>query len=385
MLNYNTIYNIYTASGKDRRFEELVDELLKECLSNNDTIVQLTFFGSSSDNKEYTHQRNTILDKAESIFGSKIPSISYVAQKPLVGDLVLEVGKLPNSHGQINYKSYEDINYIELDTRTTKTLVINIHPKNIQSDIKSQSREVFEQLENILTIEGYDINSIVRQWNYIERITDFEGEHQHYQSFNDARSHFYSKAQWNFGYPAATGIGTQYGGIMIDVIAIKPKRDEYRCVPLNNDLQVAAYDYSQDVLLGADDEVFRKKSTPKFERAKAITNDKHGLVYISGTAAIRGENSLTNVSIEEQTRITLENINYLISKENLNKTGIEIKNNCSIDMLRIYLKDEEDIDVVKNYMDSLSLSIPVSYLLADVCREELLIELEGIASFPAPV
>ena len=32
-------------------------------------------------------------------------------------------------------------------------------------------------------------------------------------------------------------------------------------------------------------------------------------------------------------------------------------------------------------MDRLFTSIPVAYLLADVCRDELLVEIEGIATF----
>lgn len=372
-------YEIYTA--KDKSFNGMAEELLNKCVPDGGIIIQLTFFGSPCDNNEYTEQLNLIRKSSKSVFKDKMPLIGYVAQKPLTGGLILEAGRLLNFEGKINYKSNEDIHYIETESNTNKSLLINILPINIHNNIKTQSEEIFTRLENILHIEGYDINSIVRQWNYIERITDFEDEYQHYQSFNDARSHFYSKTNWDNGYPAATGIGTQRGGIMIDVIATIPKKENYRCVPLDNDLQVAAYDYSQDVLLGAEDEIFKERSTPKFERAKAVTDEKQGIVYISGTAAIRGEESLTNVGIEEQTRITIENIKYLISKENLNKAGINTISNCSIDLLRVYLKNAEDTQVVKGYMDKFFSTIPVSYLLADVCREELLIEIEGIASF----
>lgn len=379
MLDSEITYNIYTAGN--REFDGLVEELLKNCFQDEGTIIQLTFFGSPSGNEEYLEQLNIIREKTKNIFGDNSPMISYVAQKPLVGELVLEVGRLLNFGGTIAYKVLKGKHYLELNDKNYKSLIINIISDNIRDSIKKQSEEVFTCLENILNTEGYNINSIVRQWNYIERITDFEGEHQHYQSFNDARSHFYAKTEWDNGYPAATGIGTQFGGIMVSVVAVIPENKNYRCIPLNNELQVAAYAYSQNVLVGAEDEAFQKKSTPKFERAKAVLNERQGVVYISGTAAIRGENSLNGVGIEEQTRITLENINYLISQENLVKAGINTDNNCSIDMLRIYLKYEEDMQVVKKHMDTSVPAIPISYLLADVCREELLIEIEGIASF----
>ncbi|MFV0418492.1 MAG: Rid family hydrolase [Dysgonomonas sp.] len=374
-----TTYEIYTTG--DKNFNRMVEELLNRCTSTTGSIIQLTFFGAPSNNKEYIEQLNLIRESVKSVFKSQIPLISYVAQKPLTGGLILEVGRLLDFEGKINYKSNGGTHYIETESNKTKSLIINILPSSIHNDIKIQSKEIFTHLENIFHLEGYDINSIIRQWNYIERITDFEGEHQHYQSFNDARSHFYSKTNWDNGYPAATGIGTQHGGIMIDVIATMPKKENYIYVPLDNKLQVAAYDYSQDVLLGAEDKIFKEKTTPKFERAKAVTDGKQGRVYISGTAAIRGEDSLTNVGIEEQTRTTIENIKYLISKENLKEAGIHAISDSSIDMLRIYLKNAEDTQVVKDYMDNLFAAIPASYLLADVCREELLIEIEGIASF----
>lgn len=379
-MSSNIIYEIYTSTAKKRTFEEQVSELLEKS-SSDKPIIRLTFFGSPTSNEEYVKQLNIIQKETNDIFRNNLPSISYVAQKPLIGNLILESSKLSNPTWNINYQSNESIRYTELENTNNKILIINILPENIQNNIKAQSQDVFARFEDILCNKGYDINSIVRQWNYIERITEFENKYQHYQSFNDARSHFYSKVDWINGYPAATGIGTQYGGIMIDAVITKSQNSDYKCIPLNNDLQIAAYDYSQDVLLGAKDEILQVKSTPKFERAKAITDGKHGLVYISGTAAIRGEDSLTNVGIEEQTRITMENIYYLISKQNLNKAGIDINKDCSLDMLRVYLKNAEEVQIVKDYLDNLIPSIPVSYLLADVCREELLIEIEGIASF----
>ena len=48
-------------------------------------------------------------------------------------------------------------------------------------------------------------------------------------------------------------------------------------------------------------------------------------------------------------------------------------------MLRVYLKNESDYEEARRGLESYGLNIPVSYLRAGVCREELLIEIEGIA------
>jgi len=376
---YKPIYKIYKAETGS--FDGMINELLDKCTVENCTIIRLTFFGNPQDNNKYEDQHALILEKLNLRFGNQQPTVSYVAQLPLVGKLILEVAAVEEFQGIISYKSHNDIHYLELEDEEQKTLVVAGLRGNVNTDIKTQSLQVFENLENILKVENYPISSIVRQWNYIERITDFQGEQQHYQIFNDSRSHFYSKTDWTQGYPAATGIGMQHGGIIVDVVAGIPKKDNYKYAPLDNELQVAAYDYSQEVLLGVEDIIFKEKTTPKFERAKAITNGESGYVYISGTAAIRGEESLIGVDILKQTEVTIENINYLISKENLEKTGININKEYHFDMLRVYLKNAEDIPTVKKYMDDSFSEIPTAYLLADVCREELLVEIEGISRF----
>ena len=48
-------------------------------------------------------------------------------------------------------------------------------------------------------------------------------------------------------------------------------------------------------------------------------------------------------------------------------------------MLRVYLKHPEDYALAKQLLDGYGLNIPISYMWADVCRDELLIEIEGIA------
>ena len=59
--------------------------------------------------------------------------------------------------------------------------------------IEPQSVEAFRLLGDVLRREGFPLNSIIRQWNYIERITAFDGPDQHYQAFNNARSDFIVK------------------------------------------------------------------------------------------------------------------------------------------------------------------------------------------------
>ena len=184
--------------------------------------------------------------------------------------------------------------------------------------------------------------------------------------------------EWTTGYPAATGIGTQWGGIMIDVDALLCKDGSVRVLGVDNPLQIAAHAYSQNVLLGEKDAALPQKTTPKFERAKAVWKEDHGFVYVSGTAAIRGEQSLEGVGIEQQTLTTLENIEYLVSRDNLNRSDIPATENATLITFRVYVKRWEDMEKAKQVVTERYPDLPAIYTLTDVCRSELLIEIEGM-------
>ena len=239
--------------------------------------------------------------------------------------------------------------------------------------VAEQSREVFVKLDAILSAYGYEVDDIVRQWNYIGNIVACREGKQNYQEFNDARSSYYAKGAWKRGYPAATGIGSTEG-IVVGCIAFKKKSGE-GIYPIDNPLQVAAHVYSKRVLI--DDAVNAVKSTPKFERAKLIETERGAICFVSGTAAIRGEESVDASSAKMQTIRTIENIEYLVSKENLVRFGSK-PYDLNYVYLQVYIKHEEDYEAVRAVVEEHYPQVAVVYSIADVCRSELLVEIEGI-------
>lgn len=77
-----------------------------------------------------------------------------------------------------------------------------------------------------------NFGDIIRQWSYLERITDIMHGSQCYQDFNNARTLFYISSAWESDYPAATGIDTRYGGMLIGFNTIDGGMS---IVPLNSD------------------------------------------------------------------------------------------------------------------------------------------------------
>jgi len=376
--NIEIIHRLYQ-TGKGP-FEKMLSQLmaLYEAIY---TPVRIVVFGAPQNNEEYCERFNQIRSVIAERFGNTAPTVSYVAQPPCPQGLVMEVHEVVLTDDDcICYKTLDNVPYITVERKGCKRLFMSgIIGDVLHATIRRQGDDVFGTISHIMVTEQMPVSSIVRQWNYIEKITDCDVTgHQHYQDFNDARSLFYQSVQWVDGYPAATGIGTQWGGVMIDIDALLC-RDETVCVkPIDNPLQVSAHAYSQNVLLGEKDEKLDKKTTPKFERAKAVWKKDHGFVYISGTAAIRGEQSLEGVGIEEQTLATLENIKYLVSAENLRQSGIPVTKDAAYICFRVYVKRWEDMAkacevITRQYPD-----LPAVYTLTDVCRSELLIEIEGM-------
>ena len=369
-------------NGRGATFEQELSHIFS-VYKQEKLPLRLVFFGNAAGNQEYMEHLEMITRAVNGYFGDETPVFSYVAQPPLEGcRLVMEVaGMVPGNGSQVFYKRSGEIPYIVIESAEARRLLLGgVRDNNPLHGTGEQSDRIFSAIGSILKAESMPVSSIIRQWNYIEKIVKTAGGQQNYQDFNDSRSRFYNGAAWVNGYPAATGVGTSCGGVMIDLEAFCPVADGTEILPLNNSLQVAAHAYSPVVLIGREDEKTGKKTTPKFERAKLVHNGNRGLVYISGTAAIRGELSLVDVGVGEQTRITLENIEHLISDKTLGDAGIEGVEDATIFSMRVYLKEESFLDRAREIIGEKYSGTPAVYLKADVCRDELLVEIEGFAS-----
>lgn len=362
-------------------FEDMLANMLAEYKSVY-TPVRMVIFGAPVGNEEYVARFARIREVVRKSFGENCPLVSYVAQPPRTMGLAIEVHEVLLTTGQdrIEYRKQEEMPYITIEREGCKRLFLSgVTGDVLHQTIREQSHEVFSKIARVLETECMPVSTIIRQWNYIEKITAYDATgHQHYQDFNDARSLFYHGVDWTTGYPAATGIGTQWGGIMIDLDALLCEDKTVQVCGVDNPLQVAAHAYSQEVLLGEADAVLLQKTTPKFERAKAVWKEDHGFVYVSGTAAIRGEQSLEGVGIAKQTLTTLENIEYLVSRENLNRSGIPATKDATLITFRVYVKHWEDMEEAKRTVTERYPDLPAIYTLTDVCRSELLIEIEGM-------
>lgn len=374
-MSYIT-YNIYKSS--DHRVVEGVKELLRN-VSLSDHPIRLVFFAACGD--DYALKLDQINEVVKGWYSIKRPLVTLVAQRTLDCRMAVEIQSVSKQNlPNLEVKHLGGVRYSVLTGERSKMLFTE-GATSRKTGVKEKSDDIFKKLRAIFDAEGIHRRDIDRQWNYIEDITgsEFVGREsrQKYQEFNDSRSDFYKGEDWSGGYPAATGIGTTGGGIIVELDAAT--KSGMRSVCIDNKLQVSAHRYSEEVLIGQ----VEVKSTPKFERARAIVfetvfGDIKAQVYISGTAAIRGEESLPD-DVELQTQATLENIELLISKNYLNECGVNLLKMPRVQIFRVYLKRDEDLDAVRRIISRRYPTVSTLYVKSEVCREELLIEIEGIA------
>ena len=357
-------YKIHRSPISD--FRLAVEDILQGVAQAEAYPIRILFFADVRANEEYLSLKEQMADLCKAFFQEELPLLALVAQSPLRCGLAAEVTYIAKENVS-ELKRYDD--YTTLGDEVLSAGLC----ADLSGDIDAQADAIFARVGEILSAEGCKVDDITRQWNYIEQITHLSPRGQHYQLFNDSRSRFYNRAEWSNGYPAATGIGTHSGGVVVVFDAVR--ESNLQSVAVDNPLQISAHAYSQQVLLDGSEAV---KSTPKFERARYMATPSPS-VYVSGTAAIRGEESCNEDAVG-QAALTMENIDRLVAVENLLASGVSEARQLYYGAMRTYLKHADDTEPVSEWIAENYPEVDMLYLLADICREELLIEIEGVAT-----
>lgn len=346
-------------------------------------IIKQTIFISANSNSEYIQSKAKLLACAKDFLDEYTPT-TILTQSPENGTLALELNYVTGIRPEeLKRKHNEQATWIVLQRGPVKMIVTSgLGETTETTNILLQSNAAFRQLQDILIEEQMEYSDIVRQWNYVEQITGNychnSSTSQHYQIFNDVRSSFYQPASFKNGYPAATGIGIDCGGVIIDIIAARFS-DEKSVIAVKSPVQLDAFSYTREVLAENNAMHDFSRTTPKFERAKILNSSEIRLIFISGTAAIKGQISTSQLSVEQQTEMTIQNILSLISSENLLKHGIDNAEVATINYLRVYVKYNKDLAQVKYTCLKYFPQMSILYVVADICRPELLVEIEGQA------
>jgi len=351
-------------------FEELQNCLLQlNNINSEKKVFKLNFFIEAKSKEEYIHFQQIIHSEVFSLFSDEI-LLSVLAQPPVSGKLIVEACFYDPNFWNTTFVSKGENGAVLFQQYKSKILIGNVQSYESES-CRFDSEKAFSRLNEIFNSINFEMNSIVRQWNYIENILGFDGIEQRYQEFNNVRSVVYGDSFKEKGYPAATGIGMNLGGIIIEFIAIQSS--DLVTLPIDNPDQVAAHSYSKKVLVG--DECVLK-TTPKFERARYLELFGKKIIFISGTASILGERTVGAGDPAIQTEATINNIKQLYSQEiacRISTGDLQPKYGHA----RVYIKDRNDFAAIKKTFRMHFGNLPVVYIVADICRPDLLVEIEG--------
>jgi enamine deaminase RidA (YjgF/YER057c/UK114 family) len=254
-------------------------------------------------------------------------------------------------------------------------------PDSFQIGAYDRAFDVFDTLAADLVLYGFRFAQILRTWIYQGHLLQSEGNTQRYKELNRARTEAFDQTQFlkkylpkghkGIVYPASTGIGADDFDVVISAVALDTKRKDVIAVPLENPNQTSAFDY------GA---VYSPQS-PKFSRAMAVAAGEECIIFVSGTASITDSESQHIEDPVKQTEQTLDNIAALIDGENLARHGINGMT-CglgNLECVRVYVKRPSEYEAIRQVCERRLPDVPVLYTIADVCRPELLVEIEGIA------
>ncbi len=221
--------------------------------------------------------------------------------------------------------------------------------------------------------ERYGYPHLSRIWNFIPHIngTDAHGM-ERYRAFCMGRAQaFFDDRHYGEPFlPAGTGVGSHSGPVAIIFLA----RATVAPLNLENPRQMPAYHYPRQ---------YGPKS-PSFARATLVP-DQPPMIYVSGTSSILGHETVHAGDIDRQTLISLDNIAYLISAENLSRYGqAQWATLHDLDQIKVYVRHPHHLEAVRTHcQQAFAPSAQVVYLGADICRADLLVEIEAVARLRA--
>ncbi|MEG1909753.1 MAG: hypothetical protein RR190_02150, partial [Bacteroidales bacterium] len=197
---------------------------------------------------------------------------------------------------------------------------------------------------------------------------------QNYQVFNEVRDLYYKNNKQEQSYPAATGIGMANQGIIIDVIAVK---NSARNIPIQSPIQKNAHGYEQNVLVGESLDTHPKK-TPLFERARLLGGNDNAELYVSGTASIKGQDTIDKENVLAQAKNTICFIHELCQQNNIKQNFQDfIGKTMEYKRVRVYVKPLQYTLTLEKNIQAMYPTTNINMLTADICRDDLLIEIEA--------
>lgn len=220
---------------------------------------------------------------------------------------------------------------------------------------REQTQNVFDLMEQALAEVGMSFDHVVRTWFYNHDLLEW------YDDFNAVRTRFFIQRDvFDRLVPASTGIGCWNGrdaALIAGLLAVDAlDGPDPRPFSVPSPLQRPSFEYGS-----------------AFSRAVEFSTGGVRRLMISGTASIAPQGESVHIGdVKAQIDLTLDVVEAILESREMGWTDIS--------RAIAYFKHAEDVEVFKEYVAHRGLpEMPVLLVHTDICRDNLLFELEADA------
>jgi len=230
------------------------------------------------------------------------------------------------------------------------------------STLHAATEQAYSQVFAALDELGYP--HLLRVWNYVPQINaDTHGTERYWQ-FNSARRQAlqaFGRDLTGANVPAACALGSA-GGTPLVIYFLASREAP---LAIENPRQMSAYEYPPQY-----------GPRPAFSRASLLREAAGPVLFISGTASIVGHETRHAGDVRAQTHETLVNIEALLHE------AARVCGDAHFGLedlaYKVYVRHGADLPQIRAQLQSaLGPRARVMYLQADICRQDLLLEVEA--------
>ncbi len=238
-------------------------------------------------------------------------------------------------------------------------------------NMRAITRQCYQDL--LAVCQELDYPFFVKFWNYVPAINQGAGDQETYKQFCVGRA----EAMQSMGVldeyvPAGTGVGCEqaYG---LTVCALLGRQQP---TAIENPRQISAYQYPRQY----------GPRSPSFSRATVLENASRRIMFLSGTAAIKGHESLHECDSLAQLQEIRKNLDAMLHNAGLPElsefaASAHQNGHC----MRLYVRPGDKQDAIIEQFPMVMPELAAAQIYsADICRANLLVELDGIMWSESP-
>jgi len=238
------------------------------------------------------------------------------------------------------------------DDAARHCVLSQLGPTRVSASRPEQARETFELLQAALAEAGMAMNHLVRTWFFLDDILAW------YDDFNRVRNDFFARSELRPGsVPASTGVrGRNSAGAAVALAAwavqpLDPAADTVLIVPSPKQCPAPAYGSA-------------------FSRAVEIGSAVARRVLVSGTASIEPGGRTAHVGdARAQVELTMDVVEAILISRGMSFEDVT--------RATAYYRLAADAPLFADWLERHELRhLPVVHACCDICRDDLLFEIE---------